>query len=760
MMANWRITLANDWPVGWMAAVAAGAAVLLAVGYWLGMRRLRPLDVAILFALRVAALAVVILLLFRPTVHFASRLTERGQVIVLVDESMSMGVKDGPGGLNRLGWAQDVLMRPQGVLERLRRNFDVAVYAFAGSVRTVPLDEVRDLVPVGESTRLSNAVGAVGEKVPRESLAGVIMLTDGIDTSGVDPADAIVGRGVPMYTVGVGTRLDEDADFRDLFVQDVRTPRYVMVDNVSEVTVAVGGVGYAGREVTVQTREGETVLASARAVVRGAGATELVPLKFTPRKVGQFEFVAEVPPESDERVSENNRMEFTLVVTEPKVRVLYVEGSARPEYKFLKRALDSDPNMEVLALVQVAPGVFMQQGRVGDLALAGVPSDEEVLRQFRVFVFGDIDRAHFGEEVLRAVERAVSNGAGLLMLGGRASLGPGGYEGSPLEEVSPVLFGPRSVGRAEEPFLFRLTREGQGHPIFEGTEEFFSETARPVGRPVPMLQGCTRVVNLKPGALVLAEHPTAEGLDRERLPVAVVQSYGQGRAMVFTADTTWRWFLELRPLGAETPYARFWAQAVRWLAGQEARKASGEPGLTMYTDRLRYSLGEAVRVRVVARAEDGQAADRATITVAIAPAEDEKAFGTMLQLSYMPGTAGEYAGEFTPAEAGAYVARASGTQDGMPLGSPVSTTFRVGNPNLEFERLSVNEELLRRVAELTGGRYAPAVRAEEVVESLRRVEVERQVARSYRLWNAPYFFLLFVCVVTAEWVMRRRRQLP
>jgi len=759
-MSSIHITLAHDWPA-WLVALISTAAVLLVVlPYWTAGRRLRRRALAVLILLRVAAVALLVLLLFRPTLNFTRRKTERSQVILLVDESISMGLKDGRNVLSRLDWVKDALGRKEGVLATLRKDFDLSLFAFSSTLRALHDNELAELKPVGESTHLAQAVAAIADKADRERLAGVLALTDGIDNSGHDPTDRIVAYGLPVYTVGVGTRLDRDEDFRDLFVHDVRTPQYATVDNTAEIKVAVGGIGYPGREVTVEMKQDDAVVATAKAVIQAGDSPALATLKLTPKKAGQYDYVAAIAVDPEERVTENNRYTFSLIVTEPRIKVLYIEGALRPEHKFLKRTLESDPNVRLLSLVEVAKGTFVQYGQIDELTLRGVPDSPEVLAKFDVFILGDIDRSYFSDAQLARFEEGVRGGAGLLMLGGQRSLGPGGYGGTPMETLLPVRLGSRTIGQVNEPFQMELTREGRAHPIFEGTESFFVPAEATRGRALPTLRGCTRVGEPKAGAQILADRPAPGGAGGALLPVLVVQAYGKGRSMVFTADTTWQWYLQLRPLGAETPYVKFWGQAIRWLAGLDVKKKQAGAGLTLYTDRRLYQPSEPVKIRLLARDDLGQAANRATITVTVLPSGQGQTAPATLQLPHIAGSAGEYASEFAPPAPGPYRVRASGIQDDIPLGQPVETSFRVGKPNLEYQRLGMNESLLRRVADVTGGKYYPLVQVEQLARSLHRRQVERSVSKAYRLWSAPYFFLAFVAFVTAEWILRRRKQMP
>ena len=90
-----------------------------------------------------------------------------------------------------------------------------------------------------------------------------------------------------------------------------------------------------------------------------------------------------------------------------------------------------------------------------------------------MFIFGDLDSSFIKPEQQEMFVKRVQEGAGLMMLGGYHSLGPGGYEGTPIGNILPVWPGDREIGQAPDAFLPTLTPEGVVHPIFTNVVGFF-----------------------------------------------------------------------------------------------------------------------------------------------------------------------------------------------------------------------------------------------------------------------------------------------
>ena len=83
----------------------------------------------------------------------------------------------------------------------------------------------------------------------------------------------------------------------------------------------------------------------------------------------------------------------------------------------------------------------------------------------------------------------------------------------------------------------------------------------------------------------------------------------------------------------------------------------------------------------------------------------------------------------------------------------------VGRPNLEFEKLDLDEKTLERIAADTGGRYVPLATADQLIDQLDRHQRKTTITIERPLFWPPGFWVLFVGVLTTEWILRRKYQL-
>ena len=745
---------------GWQTQMALMGLVALACGVWVLFFYLRVfnylgrLPMAGLLAMRLLAILLLVLLIFKPVLSFEETLEHRTDLYLLVDASESMSVSDYPDTPHRLSLAA---RQVEEYLGRLQTAFEVKRFWFDTRAHEVEQDQWPS--PEGDATNLTRAVKDVLAAAQMIDTSGIILMSDGLHNAGGDVVKEITALGPPrIYTVGIGTDLTAQSGYQDISIEDIRAPEESTVNNIAKITVDVEAVGLADRGIQVELRENDAPLASAPLRLDSVPGSQSVTLTFTPETLGRHTYSVRIRPDPAERRSENNERDVHLLVTDPKIRVLYVEGVVRPEYKPLKSVLETDPNVEVLALVQVKRGEFLQSGSMTGVSLTGFPQTLEDMRKFDVYIVGDLDRSYFSRQQLENLKTAISEGRGVVMIGGYSSFGPGGYEGTAMEEILPVAVGPRSIGQETTPFVLKLTPEGANHPIFYGTRDFFRYQSDTPRQQLPYLKGCNVLARAKPGASILAEHPERTN-ENGPLTVLAVHNYGKGRAAAFAADTTYQWYLPFKALGRESPYIKFWGQMVRWLANKEVKEQSDKPGVDLLVRKPYYNPGEKVLVRAKVRAEEGRATNFATTTGTLLGPGNER---ENLTLALVTGSVGVYETTLETLDPGTYKVLVEAKKEGTSLGK-AEVEFTVGRPNQEFDRLSIDRALLKKIAQATGADYYEPAAFGDLVERLRTLMIKEDIHREVGIQTVPglfpILFGLFLAIVTGEWLLRKYYQL-
>ncbi len=759
----------------WPAVLATWIALAVGVFYsrvygHLGRRRL-----AALMVLRCAAILALMLMLFKPAMLIRrGGPGDRPYLPILVDRSGSMATADEVNLPDRYRQSVQMLLAQS---DRIERHFTPLWYHFASSAWPAEsAASLGELSPSGEgtdATDLAAAIRSASADYARASLAGIVVLTDGIHNASGVVTDAAIEAGVPVYAVAVGSTGESLSARRNVELSAVDAPLEAVVNNVTTLAVEAKVSGFATVPLEVRLFEqGRDEPADTQRLWTDRNvATLKAELKWTPRsgpeggQDGQVRRLrVEIPSNPAEATPADNATEVHVLLTEPRVRVLYVEGSMRPEYKYLKRLLSSDPNIRFMALVRITGNRFWAQGGIGGRQLSKLPETDSEFAMFDVIILGDLDRTFLSKEQMARFRSWVNDGGGLLMLGGHNSFGPGGYGGTDIEAALPVTVGSRGQAQETTPLVPRLTAAGEAHAIFQGMAGFFHG---PGGRKpdaklpeLPELLGCVTVPGVKPAASLLAIHPTRQ-VGGGPMCVLAVQRFGAGRSAAFTADTTWKWYLPLRGMGRDSPYERFWGQLIRWLANVETKSREAKPSVVIRPARTHVRVGQEP-VEVLARVQDekGRPADNAQVSLTITP-EGRSGEAETIPMSPRMGDR-LYRAEFRPRREGTVRLEASALDSaGARLGSDAQDV-QVVPFSKETDRLARNDGLLELLAERTDGRMVTISGLPDLVDQIlqrRRAkgdvgDVDR--AEVVRLYHFPLLFVAFIALVTGEWLLRRR----
>src|SRR5262249_12409000 len=136
---------------------------------------------------------------------------------VLIDDSRSMAIAD-RDGQPRSAFVQQQLSGPSAkLLDALSQRFVVRFFRFSSSSDRVP--SAADLKFGGTSTRLGQALDRARDELAGLPLAGLVMVTDGADTSDATIDESLASlkaRSIPVFTVGLG---------QERFAKDIQVTR-------------------------------------------------------------------------------------------------------------------------------------------------------------------------------------------------------------------------------------------------------------------------------------------------------------------------------------------------------------------------------------------------------------------------------------------------------------------------------------------------------------------------------------------------------
>jgi uncharacterized membrane protein len=704
-----------------------------------------------LAVLRLAVVALVVLAMLRPTLVYTEMKKQSATVVVLADQSRSMSVPDGgAGGKTRFQVLGQALADAERPLRALADEYDVKAYTFDADARPAQVTQGKIRLPESPDGR-QTALGSVLEDVLRyeagKRLLGVILLSDGAQRAyaprDVPPQSAAVRLkhlGCPLYTFALGKSRGL-GQARDVAVKELLVNPQVFVKNVLDVAAQVQVTGYTNRQVAVrlmvETAPGKMEAVAERAI-QAATDGQLLPVHFgyvfqTP---GEFKLSVEAAEQPGELVTTNNRLSSFVNVLKGGLKVYYLEGDLRVEQKFLRRALDASPDIHV-DFARVNP--LKPETKPPDLA------ERFQLGKYDVYILGDLDSRVFTTDELKLLAQTVGRGAGLIMLGGFHSFGPGGYGQTPLAQLLPVAMdrlerqdfnGPiRTDLHLPGPVKMLPSALGQRHfaMLLAGSEG----ESRALWEKLPPLDGANRFVRLAPLAVVLA----AAGSD----PLLVAHSFGTGRVMAFAGDSTWRWWMQ----GFESAHKRFWRQVVLWLARKDEAQ---EGSVWIKLSERRLAPNQMVEFIAGAQNSTGEPVTELSGQADLLLPDGSRRPVTLVRQGDV--LSGNIRGTLA---AGDYAVEVRAKQKDQSLGT-ARARFLVYAQDLELDDASADTALMETLAATTGGQ---SLAPEQLPELLRRLtqnatklNVYQETKRS--LWDTWPFFLALVALLAVEWFLRKR----
>jgi len=739
--AQGKLSLLSGWPRPLLVLLVLGGAALLGWRFYRrglldsGLARRRSSAMLIL---QTSMLLILLLMLWRPALVVTTAAPRQNIAAVLLDDSASMTLES-PSRLDR---AKQAFGAQSAIMKRLGEKFQVRTYRFSDAVaRVQDAQAPGTLTGAGKATRLDDALNGVLSDLEGLPLGAVVLVTDGADNSPFTEHEQgglsrLKAAHVALHTVGVGKTAFE----RDLQVNDVSVAPTALAGGVISAAVTVHQEGYAGKTVSLEVRDGGTLLQKIPVNFDRPSQTMAVRVNFTPRSKGLREYTFALPEEGDE-IRQNNAQSRVIQVEDRKSKILWLEGEPRWDYKFIRRAVFDDPAIELHGLLRTSANKFYRQGMESEKVLeSGFPKAEELFGYSAVMI-GSLEAGFFSAEDTQNLYDFVSRrGGGLLMFGARLSLEEGGWQNTVLADLVPVNL------TARQPTFFRnearatLTAYGLDHPMLQLGPDAAKTAAR--WKLLPLLGDFTRLGEPKPGAIVLAT-VTPEG-ERNPLPLIVTQRFGRGHTMLFASGSSWRWKMEMDH--NDDSHVRLWRQIARWLIEET-------PGrVQVASDRPLYRDDHTVALRVEVRDKSYRPVDDAAVFATVTAPDGAR---SDVRLDWSPRDEGAYAGTYEAAATGVFSVEASAkSAKGEDLGKGASFFERTAG-TLEYFDAQQNRALLTRLAAETGGRYSTLDDAKSLPDDIVYTQggiTERDV---HELWSVPVFFLLLFALKAVEWGLRK-----
>jgi hypothetical protein len=452
-------------------------------------------------AVRVAALALILLALANPSFTREDREPLSSVAAVIVDKSPS-----------------------QGFGERTHET-EQAREALVNSLKQIKGLEVR-VVEAGQAdgetdgTKLFGALSSALSDVPTDRVAGAFMITDGRVHD--IPANAgALGFTAPVHALVTGRK-----DERDRRIAISAAPRFGIVGQTQTITYRLDDQGVSGERAKITVRrDGEVI--NERTLLSGQTANIDIDIKHAGPNIVEIEASAL----ENELTLVNNRAVVAIDGVRDKLRVLLVSGEPHAGERTWRNLLKSDASVDLIHFTILRPPEKQDGTPINELSLIAFPTRELFtprpqgrLDDFNLIIFdryarqGVLPIPYFDN-----MARYVRAGGAVLVSAGPDYASTTSIWRTPLDSVLPA----EPVGVSEKPFYAHLSDAGKRHPVTRGLEGSASEP--------PHWARFFRTVETRNASTP----PVMTGADGK--PLLLLSRYGEGRVALLLTDHIWLW---------------------------------------------------------------------------------------------------------------------------------------------------------------------------------------------------------------------------
>jgi hypothetical protein len=696
----------------------------------------------LLITLRSLAIAALLLAIFQPILSSTTSEKITPTLAVAFDNSQSMLLpQKGHVAAPNLETRRDVMLREaKNSLGTVIGDAEKASLFTVGE-RAAPfpnktaIDSIRTNSP---ATDLASLFTSVREARVAKNIGAIVLFTDGAVTLGENPVHPAEELGVPVYAVGLG----DSTEPRDLAVSQLFTNEIGSIGTSQpvDVTVHYGGMR-VGEHVAVELYEESQKIGEQTIELKEATGDQTVSFRFTPATEGVKKLTARINTVSAEATDKNNLRIAYVRVLKNKFHVVLFAGAPSPDVSFLEQWFAANPALQLSTYIQKQGAVYYE-GEPTREKLGSV--DLVILAGWPIASTSDASIAVARQLLSQENKSLLFVASHTLDLTKLASLG----------DALPFTMNARSASQSEMKVGLSLDAAATDNPVLHLPP---AEHGKISWEDLAPLFKTESHVQARPEAQVLAE-ANMQGVKLGE-PLIIARHIGKARQLAITGYGLWQW--KLTSFGRERAYMGrsdtavsaldlFLANASRWLTTEEVNKR-----VRIEPSRKFYQAGERIDFFAQVYNESYEPIERADVTARIIGTN-----GKPIDLAFEASGNGRYIASIPEGlPKGDYTYTGTASLNGHAIGSD-DGRFNVGDFNIELSEPRMRSDILRTLAERTGGKfYTPenvSNLLKDIYASARFAPREIVNTRDFELWNSwPLLVLAIVCFA-AEWFIRKR----
>lgn len=603
-------------------------------------------------------------------------------------------------------------------------NFDFQMFGFGTSLESkVELDSL-NFSKTG--TNISQALKDLKKLYQNQNLQAVVLASDGILTSGINPLYGLEGNKVPIYTVLLG----DTSDQKDIIIKEVLFNEIAYLNNDMPIRVKIQSNGFDRAPLQVRLRNRDKVLETQTLNLGSAKNQGELTFLVKPEEVGLQQFRIEVSRLENEISYRNNSRNFFVNVLETRVKIALFAGSPHPDLGALRIALKREKSYELDEFILKQSGSYYLNPNTVNL------------EDYDLFILHNWPGSSADKAMVAKVSEQIKEQNKPVMY----------FSGifTDLRSMQPLFeymaISPKSYSPRAEEVIPDFKKKYSNHSTFT-----FADNWLQWANSVPPVYRNNSAWEAKKTAEVYA---TAK-IKNVQLdyPVYALQNHLGRKNMVFLGENFWRMRAHSYTESGDFEQFDAWLfNNIKWLiVSDDKRKFKVNPSKRIFTgsDPILFS-GQAyddsynplpkVAIKLSIKSPDGSSTD-----YFLNETQDAQYFIEIPKL-----------------EEGTYSYTAEGRKDNAMIGTDRGQ-FSVGRSNVEHFQLQADKDLMEQISLRTEGEFLFArdlAQLSAKLKSLPGMKPQLDTRRSRTPFhNFPWILGILLSLLSIEWIVRKLNSL-
>jgi hypothetical protein len=555
-----------------------------------------------------------------------------------------------------------------------------------------------------KQTNLAAALNQLNDRYVNQNIGALIIATDGLYNQGADPQYEARNFKTSIYTIALGDTIAR----RDLLIGNVNYNKTAFLGNDFEIEVLAQAWQSKGESMRLSVTEGGRQLYSQVTAVGNDAFKQNITIKLNADRKGVHKYNVAIATVKNELSTQNNVETIYIEVLDAKQKVLLLYDAAHPDVSVIKQAIEANKNFELKAL------------HIDDL-------ENTNLADYSLAILHQPSAATFiaGKELIAKTKIPL-----WYMLGAQADIS--NYnQAQKLSQISAVRFDMQEVFAQPVPDFASFTL----------TDSTLQKLAKMPPLSAPFASYTTNVTN---GTLLKQRI----GAVATSYPVLLFGDDNGRRTGVLTSEGLWRWQLaEFEQYGNHHAMEEVFSQGVQYLTANANRQR-----FRAYTTKIIFDEGENVLLNAELYNDALELVNTPDVKIEFKNTEGKNYsfLATRNGQSYRLDAGTLPVGEYIYAAStklGTRAFNANGQLTVKPL-------------NLEIRQSAANHQLLRNIAQESGGQSLKPSQINQLADLIKKNENIKTLVYEDKHYSdmidVKWIFAIILILLSLEWFLRKR----